>query len=160
MREISVSVSPGGQACERGRELDLRGLGVRFEFFQLALHELQMNVQRIERVADFVRDAGGEQRERLHAFAFNGLECFLPRFGRVVQDERHPGTAGGLAIEGRGVEPQKTRTGIIHFKFVPGDACAARSVGARNFSQSTSGKRSAMGWPSTSGCKPMSRVTA
>jgi len=45
-----------------------------------------MNVQRVERIADFVRDAGGEQRERLHAFALNGFKSFLPRLGCVVQN--------------------------------------------------------------------------
>ena len=87
---------------------------VTFEFFQLALHELQMDVQRVERIADFVRDAGGEQRERLDAFAFDGLKRFLPRLGRVMQNQRHAGTAGGLAIERRRVEPEKTRTRIMH----------------------------------------------
>jgi hypothetical protein len=52
-----------------------------------------MNVQRVERIADFMRDAGGEQRQRLDAFAFDGLEGFLPRLGRVVQNQRHAGTA-------------------------------------------------------------------
>ena len=75
-----------------------------------------MNMQRVERIADFMRDAGGEQRERLYALAFNGLECFLPRFGGVVQNKGNPGTAGGFAIERRGIEPEKTRTGIVDFK--------------------------------------------
>ena len=62
-----------------------------------------MNVQRVERIADFVRDAGGEQRERLDALAFNGFKGFLPRLGRIVQNERHAGTAGSLAVERRGI---------------------------------------------------------
>ena len=120
-----------------------------------------MNVQRVERIADFVRDAGGEQRERLHALAFDGLKGFLPRLGRVVQNQRHAGTAGGLAVERRGVEPEKTRARIMHFKFVPRRRARRRQWSACEiFSQSTSGKMSAMCLPSASGCKPMSRVTA
>ena len=92
-----------------------------------------MNVQRVERIADFVRDARGQQRERLHAFAFDGLEGFLPRLGRVVQNQRHAGTAGRLAVERRGVEPQKARARIMNFKFMPRDARAACTVEARNF---------------------------
>ena len=92
-----------------------------------------MNVQRVERIADFVGDAGGEQRERLDALAFDGFKGFLPRLGRVVQNQRDAGTAGGLAVERRGVEPEKTRTRIMHFKFMAHDALAARVVGFGNF---------------------------
>jgi hypothetical protein len=70
-----------------------------------------MDVQRVERIADFVRDAGREQRQRLDAFAFDGFKRFLPRLGRVVQNQRHAGTARGLAVQRRGVEPEKARRG-------------------------------------------------
>ena len=103
------------------------------EFFQLALHELQMNVQRVERIADFVRDTGGEQRERLHPLAFNGFKGLLPRLGGVVQNQRHAGTARGFAVQRRGVEPQKARTRIMHLKFMARDALAARDIGFGNF---------------------------
>ena len=56
-----------------------------------------MDVQRVERIADFVRDAGGEQRERLHAFALDGFKGLLPRLGRVMQNERDAGTAAPKA---------------------------------------------------------------
>ncbi len=92
-----------------------------------------MNVQRVERIADFVRDTGGKQRERLHPLAFNGFKGLLPRLGGVVQNERHPGTAGGFAVQRRGIEPQKTRTRIMHLKFMAGDALAPRDVGLGNF---------------------------
>ena len=49
-----------------------------------------MNVQRVERIPDFVCHAGGKQRERLHPLAFNGFKGLLPRLGGVVQNERHP----------------------------------------------------------------------
>jgi hypothetical protein len=35
-----------------------------------------MDVQRVERIADFVRDAGRQQRQCLDAFAFDGLKRF------------------------------------------------------------------------------------
>ena len=92
-----------------------------------------MNVQRVERIADFMRHAGRQQRERLDALAFDGLKGFLPRLGRVVQNQRHAGTAGGFAIQRRGVKPQKARTRIMHFKFVPRDVPAALAVEARDF---------------------------
>ena len=92
-----------------------------------------MNVQRIERISDFMRHAGRQQCERLDALAFNGLEGFLPRLGGIVQNERDAGTAGGFAIERRGVKTQKARTRVIHLKFVPGDVPAALAVKAREF---------------------------
>ena len=55
------------------------------QLLQFALHELQMNVQGVERIADFVRHAGGQQGQRLDAFALDGFEGLLPRFGRVVK---------------------------------------------------------------------------
>ena len=120
-----------------------------------------MNVQRVERIADFVRHAGGQQSQRLDALAFNGLKGFLPRLGRIMQNQRHAGTAGGFAIQRRGVEPQKARTRIIHFKFVPRDAPAAlRGQSRERSSQSSSGRKRATCWPSTPGCKPSKRVTA
>ena len=91
-----------------------------------------MDVQRVERIADFVRDAGREQRQRLDALAFDGLKCFLTRLGRVVQNQRHAGTARGFAVQRRGIEPEKARTRIMHFKFVAHDALAARVVGFGN----------------------------
>ncbi len=93
-----------------------------------------MNVQRVERIADFVRHARRQQRQRLHALAFDGLERLLPRLGRVVQNQRHAGTAGGLAIQRRGVEPEKTRTRIMHFKFMPRHVRAAGVVRRAKFS--------------------------
>ena len=114
------------------RVLGTRPRSPLFNFFNSRSIELQMNVQRVERIADFMRDAGRQQRQRLDALAFDGLKGFLPRLGRVVQNQRHAGTAGRLAIERRGVEPEKARARIMHFKFVPRDARAARVVGAGN----------------------------
>ena len=92
-----------------------------------------MDVQRVERIADLVRHARREQRQRLHAFALDGLEGFLPRLGGVVQNQRHAGTAGGLAVQRRGVEPEKARARIMHLKFMPQDVRAAGVVRPGNF---------------------------
>jgi hypothetical protein len=73
-----------------------------FQLFHLALHELQMNVERVERIADFMRDARRQQRQRLDTLAFDGFKSFLPRFGRIVQDERHAGFAG-FAVQRGGI---------------------------------------------------------
>ena len=120
-----------------------------------------MNVQRVERIADFMRDAGGEQRQRLHAFAFDGLEGLLPRLGGVVQNQRHAGAAGRLAIQRRGVEPEKARARIMHFEFVPDDALAAGGVELRNFPPiQFRQKFRRLAGLRRCGCRPSNRVTA
>ena len=87
--------SPAGLGGQSGA---IGGAQSGFEFFQLPLHELQVNVQCVERVADLMSDAGGQQGERLNALAFHGLERFLAGFGGVVENERQTGGAGGGAI--------------------------------------------------------------
>ena len=62
------------------------------------------------------------------ALALDGFEGLLPRLGGVVQNERHAGAAGGLAIQRRGVKPQEARAGIVDLELVPHDALAARAV--------------------------------
>ena len=47
---------------------------LRWQLTQFAIDQLQMNADRVERVADFVGDARGQQRERVVAF---GLENFF-----------------------------------------------------------------------------------
>ena len=47
-----------------------------------------MDVQRIQRIADLVRDTRRQQGQRLHPFAFDGFKSFLPRLGGVVQNQR------------------------------------------------------------------------
>ena len=102
------------------------------ELLQLALHELQVNVQGVERIADFMGDAGRQQGQRLDALALDGLDGLLAGFGGVVQDQRDAGAAGGFAIERRGVEPQEARAGIMDLELVPHDALAARVVEPAN----------------------------
>jgi len=106
-----------------------------------------MNVQRVERISDFVRDTGGEQRERLYALALDGCKGLLPRLGRVVQNERDAGTAGGFAVKRRSIEPQKSWAWIMHFKFVACDAFTTGSPAREIFSQSTSGSQVVMCCP-------------
>ena len=61
-------IAGGGEAALEGLTLFLRQLT------QLSVDQLQVNADRVERVADFVGNARGQQRERVVAF---GLEDFL-----------------------------------------------------------------------------------
>ena len=92
-----------------------------------------MNVECVQRIANFVRDARGQKCERLNAFTFDSLKCFLARLGRVVQNQRNAGPAHRFAIERRGVEPEKSRTWIMDFKFVARDVRAAVVIRSGNF---------------------------
>ena len=60
----------------------------RRNFAQLPLHELEMDVQRVQRIADFMRHSGGEQREGGELFALNRLLRGAARLGDVPQDHR------------------------------------------------------------------------
>ena len=93
-----------------------------------------MNVQGVQRIAEFMRNAGGEQRQRLDTFALDGIEGLLPRFGGIMQNQRNTRAARRLAIQRRGVEPEKSRARILHLEFVADDMLAALAVELGNFS--------------------------
>jgi hypothetical protein len=65
-----------------------------------------VDVQRVERVADFMGDAGGEQGQRVEALRFEGLLGFLAGGGEVA-DQHDPADGGGarfLGLDGGEVE--------------------------------------------------------
>src|SRR6185312_16267031 len=113
-----------------------------------------MDVQCVEWVADLVRDARGEQRERLDAFALDGFERLLPRLGGIMQNQCHTRTAGGFAIEWSGVEPQESRTRVMHLEFVAHDALTAPVVEARNIFPIEFGQEISDQLPFDAGLKP------
>ena len=94
----------------------------RAQFPDFAAHQLEMNVQGVEGIADFVGHAGGQQGQGMNALALDGFKGLLARLGRVVQDQCHPGTAPRFDIQRRGVKAQKARARISDLKLVPDDA--------------------------------------
>ena len=58
------------------------------QFAQLAAEQLEVDVERVERVADFVGDPGGEQRERVEALGFQRFLRLRAGAGEVA-DEHH-----------------------------------------------------------------------
>ena len=88
-----------------------------------------MDVQGVERIANLVRHAGGEQGQRLNALALDRLVCALPGFGRVVQDQRQAAAAGCVAIQRRGIKIQETGPRILDFELVPCHPRPARLIG-------------------------------
>ena len=51
-----------------------------------ALHQLQVNVQRVEWITDLVRNACCQQRQRIQTFRLNGLLGCAPALSDVAQD--------------------------------------------------------------------------
>ena len=98
------------------------------ELLRFAGDELEVDVERVERIADLMGHAGRQQRQGLDALAFDRLEGFLPGLGGVVQDEREPGTSLGIAIERRRVEADETGLRIGDLEFMPDNARAALDV--------------------------------
>src|SRR5262245_26461674 len=64
-------------------------------------------------------DARRQKRQRLNSLALDRFESLLSCLGSVVQNQRHPGAAGCMAIQWGRVEPQKSRARILDLKFVP-----------------------------------------
>lgn len=61
-------------------------LGGGWDFFEFSLHELEVDVEGVEGVADFVCDTGGEQGEGVEAFGFEVLFGFLVGGGEVSNE--------------------------------------------------------------------------
>src|SRR3954462_13168407 len=76
------------------------------ELLDLTIHQLEVYMQRIERIADLMRDTGRQQCEGLDSFAFNRFERLLPRLISIVQNECYSSAPGGLAIQRSGVQAQ------------------------------------------------------
>src|SRR5258705_551924 len=87
-----------------------------------------MNVEGIQRISDFMSHTRGEQRERLAALALNRFKGLLPRFRRVMEDERDTGAAGRLAIERSRIQAQKSWSRIMHFELMSHDTTSTGAV--------------------------------
>src|SRR5438034_9840385 len=58
-----------------------------------------MDVKRVERITNLVRNTGGEQRERMQSLRLNDLLCGAPTLGDIAQDH---GVANLFAVVGGG----------------------------------------------------------
>ena len=88
------------------------------QYFQFTLDQLQVDVQRIQRITNFMGDARRQQCQGLDPLALNRFKSFLSRFRSVMQDERETRAAGPFAIQRRRIQAQKTGTRISNLKFV------------------------------------------
>ena len=92
------------------------------EAAEFPLHELEVDVEGVERVPDLVGDAGGEQGEGVEALGFQGFLGLGVAAGEVA-DQHH--VAEGLlvflrAVDGREVEIEFPVLGVKHLD-VPGN---------------------------------------
>ena len=58
------------------------------EFANFSLHQLQVDVEGIQRIPDLVGDPGSEQRERIEPFGFDRLFRRTPGFSDVAENNR------------------------------------------------------------------------
>ncbi|MCX6911071.1 MAG: hypothetical protein NTY01_23930 [Verrucomicrobia bacterium] len=93
---------------------------------RLAVEQLEVDVQRVERIADLVGDAGREERHRLVPLAGDGVGAFLARGGHVAEDEHGAAARGG---ERHGVQVQETRLRVEHLDLAAEDAGLAVAGG-------------------------------
>ena len=95
-RKNCVTMESSRLISERAISIDscngLRSAGAKF--FHLSLHQLQMDVKRVQRIADLMRDAGGEQSERVEPLRLDRLFSGAPRLGNVAQNH---GVTDGFA---------------------------------------------------------------
>src|SRR5215468_2684187 len=87
-----------------------------------------MNVQRVQRISNFMRHTRGEQRQCLAAFALNRFKGLLPRFRRVMQDESNTGAACGFTVQRSGIQPQKSWPRIMHLELMAHDSPSTGAV--------------------------------
>src|SRR5258708_36247077 len=87
-----------------------------------------MDMEGVKGIADLMGDTRGQQGKGLHALALDCLEGFLPGFGGIMKDECHATAPGGSAIQRSSVQPQETRTGIVHLEFMADDTFAAGAI--------------------------------
>ena len=58
------------------------------EFTRFAFDQLQMNVERVERIADFMRNPGSEQSQRVQPLRLDRLLFAASSFSDVAQNNR------------------------------------------------------------------------
>ena len=124
-RQSLAPQAPARYSAITGRLLAARDSA---QLAQLAFHELQVDVQGVDGVADLMGDARRQQGQRLDALAFDRLDRLLTRLGGVVENERDARGAAGDAVERGGVEPEEALARIVDLELVPHDARAAGVV--------------------------------
>src|ERR1043166_2420426 len=87
-----------------------------------------MDVERVQRVADFMRHTGSKQRECLEPFALDRFKGLLSSLGRIVNDERHTSRASAFTVERCGIKPKEAGPWKIDFKFMSDPARNSRRI--------------------------------
>ena len=93
-----------------------------------------MNIQRVQRIPKFVRDAGGEQCQRRNFFRFQRRRRALPGFGDIPENHRHPGHRIVRLFHQRyDVKTQKPLPGIKHLQLARQNFAPFVFVSGKNF---------------------------
>ena len=96
---------------------------------QLLFHDLEIQIEAVQGIPDLVGHARGEERDRLHRFAFHLAELAAAAFGDVAQDHR-----GQFRVVGQRhqIELDETGLGIADLQLLPGDLVPNAAVGVED----------------------------
>ena len=87
-----------------------------------------MNVERIERIANFVCHACGQQCQGLASLILDCRKCFLTRLRGVVKNQRHTTPTTFFGVKRGSVDMKESLSRIVNFKFVSRDALSACAI--------------------------------
>ena len=98
-------------------------------FPQLLFHDLEIQIEAVQGIADLVGHARGEERDRLDRFAFHFVELAAAAFGDVAQDHRRKFRVVGQRHQ---IELDETGLGVEDLQLLPGDLVPGAAVGVED----------------------------
>ncbi len=79
---------------------------------EIALQKLEMDVERVERIAQLMRDAGGEQRDGVELLRFDRFAGLRAARGQVVENNGEAHQRGVLVLQRHEIKIQVALLGI------------------------------------------------
>ncbi len=83
---------------------------------QVALEQLQVNIERVERIAQLVRHAGSQQGDGVELLRLDRLPRLVAPRGEVVEDDREAHQRGLLVLQRHEIEVEIARLGVEDFE--------------------------------------------
>ncbi len=102
---------------------------------QIALHELEMNVERVERIAELVRDARGQQRHGIELLRLDRLARLVAPRGQVVENDGEAHERRVLVLQRDEIEIEIARLRVKHLEVAIDHAALGQDGGPVKFLQ-------------------------
>ena len=100
---------------------------------QVALEELEMDVERVERIAQLVRDAGGQQRDGVDFLRLDRFAGLRAARGQVVEDEGEAHQRRVLVLQRDEIKIQVARLRIEDLQVAADHAALGENFGPVEF---------------------------